>query len=92
MGVSLLRFGHSIYYSEQFGSGIPIADGHILIDRECGDAGKAALRGFGDEPGEIQNVLSGKRLIDAFLSAHEFLRFACGKRSSQKKEMTRGDL
>lgn len=50
---------------EEFGGGVPVADGHVLVDGQGDNAGEAALGGAAGEAGEVEYVQAGGCLVYA---------------------------
>src|SRR5687767_13798194 len=56
-----------VHQREQFGGGVPIADGHILIAGKRGDPVQTALHSPAGQPGKVKSKFSCIGLINTFL-------------------------
>jgi hypothetical protein len=76
-----------LHHLQQLGGRVPVAEGHVLIDRHAGDAVQVALGCFADQPRKIEHTLSGKGFIHPFLYGDAFHGFFGCKRLLEKKDI-----
>lgn len=77
----------ALHEGEELGRRIPIADGHLLVDRRLDYLGQIALTQSLDQAGKVENALTGVGFIHSFSGANDLDSLARGQRLFQKHDI-----